>query len=309
MTIWKCRQCDQKAVINMRHHKLALCEEHYTEWFLKQTEKVIKKYKMFTPEEKILLAVSGGKDSLTLWDVLSKLGYKIDGLYINLGINTQDSYSSKSFEYTETFAKQRNLQLIKFDLIINTGFSILEIANKSKRGIGRPCSVCGLIKRHVMNKIATENNYTVLATGHNLDDEVATLFSNTLTWSIGILDRQSPVLFEADGFARKVKPLCRFHERETAAYALIQGIDYIYEECPYSKGSKSIQYKHIMNDLEEKQPGTKLKYYVSFLNAQKNGFFFQHNTRKMLDTVINVKNVANPPLHQVFVHIAGLLKV
>ena len=273
MVNWKCRQCDQRSVINMRHHKLALCEEHYIEWFLNQTEKVIIKYRMFTQEDKILVAISGGKDSLALWDVLNQLGYKTSGIYIDLGIKTQENYSSKSLQYIDKFANARNLTLIKYDVVKNIGHSIGEIANQSKRGLNRECSVCGLIKRHVMNEIAIQNDFTILATGHNLDDEVATLFSNTLSWSIALLNRQSPVLQETNGFARKVKPLCRFHERETAAYTLIQGIDYMIDECPFSKGSKSIHYKHIFNALEEKQPGIKMKYYIAFLNAQKNGAF------------------------------------
>jgi hypothetical protein len=66
----KCRICGQKAVVNMRHHKLALCKKHYLEWIPEQTERFIEKYKMFTRQEKVLVAVSGGKDSLSLWDIL-----------------------------------------------------------------------------------------------------------------------------------------------------------------------------------------------------------------------------------------------
>src|ERR1044071_2787481 len=75
----KCRKCGQKASVNMRQHKLALCKEHYLEWVPEQTERFIKKYEMFTRHEKILVAVSGGKDSLALWDILTRLGYQADG--------------------------------------------------------------------------------------------------------------------------------------------------------------------------------------------------------------------------------------
>jgi hypothetical protein len=66
----KCKKCGNKASVNMRQHKLALCKEHYLEWVPEQTERFIKKYGMFTHEERILVAVSGGKDSLALWDIL-----------------------------------------------------------------------------------------------------------------------------------------------------------------------------------------------------------------------------------------------
>ena len=272
MTTLKCRHCGNNAVINMRHSKLALCESHYIEWFHRQTEKVIKKYNMISHSDRILLAVSGGKDSLSLWYILTELGYKVDGLYINLGI-TEDDYSLKSQSCIEEFVNKWELNLIVYNIQNEIGYSLIDISQSTKRGAGRPCSVCGLIKRHVMNQISDEQNFNVLATGHNLDDEVATLFSNTLTWSIPMISNQSPVLEATDGFVRKVKPLFRFYERETTAYAIIQNIQYIYEECPFSKGSKSIQYKHIMNDLESKQPGTKINYFTSFQNAQKKGVF------------------------------------
>jgi len=101
-----------------------------------------------------------------------------------------------------------------------------------------------------MNRVAYELGYPVLATGHNLDDEVAVLFSNTLNWQVGYLARQHPVLPGREGFARKVKPFCRFYERETAAYALLRGIDYMYEECPFSVGANTIYYKELLTQVE-----------------------------------------------------------
>ena len=71
----------------MRQHKLALCEVHYPEWFVAQTQRAVEKYRMFGPDDRVLVAVSGGKDSLSLWDVLLQLGYQADGLYIDLGID------------------------------------------------------------------------------------------------------------------------------------------------------------------------------------------------------------------------------
>jgi len=74
----KCKKCGAKASVNMRQHKLALCKEHYLDWVPEQTERFIKKYGMFTHEEKILVAVSGGKDSLALWDILHRLDCILD---------------------------------------------------------------------------------------------------------------------------------------------------------------------------------------------------------------------------------------
>ncbi|MGB9639287.1 MAG: ATP-binding protein [Anaerolineales bacterium] len=270
----KCRQCDAKAVINMRQHKLALCAEHYPQWIVAQTQRFIEKYRMFTPQERLLVAVSGGKDSLSLWDILWQLGYQADGIYIGLGIDGGVKYSERSHELCEQFAAQRNLKLITVSVPQTYGMGIPEIAVQTQRGRKKPCSVCGLAKRHIMNQVALDGNYDVLLTGHNLDDEVATLFGNTLNWNVGYLQRQSPVLpARHPGLVRKAKPLCRFYEREMAAYAIVRGIEYIYDECPYAEGSTSIYYKSLLNQLEEERPGAKLSFYISFLQAKEKGLF------------------------------------
>jgi uncharacterized protein (TIGR00269 family) len=271
----KCRKCPNKAVINMRHHKLALCGPHFLDWIPDQTLRAIEKYSMFTRDEKILVAVSGGKDSLGLWDVLSRLGFRADGLYIGLGIDGGLRYSAESQRMCENFAEARGLNLIKVDVAEVEGATIPEAALLTHRGRGKPCSVCGLTKRHVMNRVARDGGYHVLATGHNLDDEAAVLFGNTLNWASGYLARQGPVLESRDGLARKVKPFCRLYERETAAYALLRGIEYIYEECPYAVGATSIYYKETLNRMETDRPGTKLSFYLAFLRARQAGVFSQ----------------------------------
>lgn len=272
----RCRKCGQKAVMNMRQHKLALCRDHYLEWLPEQTERFIEKYRMFTRRDRLLVAVSGGKDSLSLWDVLQRLGYRADGLYIGLGIDGGFRYSTESQRLAEKFAAERGLVLTVVDVAQSEGTTIPEAASLTHRGQLKPCSLCGLTKRHIMNRVAREGGYDVLATGHNLDDEAAVLFGNVLNWSVGYLARQGPVLEASeDGFARKVKPFCRFSERETAAYALLRGIEYIYDECPHAVGSTSIYYKDVLNRMEADRPGVKLSFYLAFLQAKQAGLLAQ----------------------------------
>jgi len=257
----------------MRRHKLALCDEHYLEWFPEQVERTISRHKMLVRDDKVLVAVSGGKDSLALWDVLLGLDYRAEGLYIGLGIDGGFGYSDLSLQKIEEFMATRpGAVLHKVDIPGAYGESIPQVAARKQRGQGKPCAVCGLIKRYVMNRVASEGHFDVLATGHNLDDEAAVLFGNTLHWQVGYLARQAPVLEEQDGLARKVKPLCRLYEREAAAYALIKGIDYIYDECPHAVGSTTNRYKELLNQLELDSPGAKLQFYLSFLKAKEQGF-------------------------------------
>lgn len=268
----KCRKCDQKAVINMRQHKLALCKDHFLDWVLEQTERNIRKYSLFSKKDRILVAVSGGKDSLALWDVLNKLGYQTAGLYINLGIHGDSDYSNYSQQLTKNFANKKNLTLHVVNIQSEYGKTIPEFSNSNKRGKSKPCSICGLVKRHTMNEIASKFDYDVLVTGHNLDDEVAVLFNNVMGWQVDFLRRQAPYIPAKKGLLPKAKPFCRFYERETAAYALLSNIEYIENECPFSLGSTTIQNKELLNNLENKRAGTKLAFYLKFLNAKKELF-------------------------------------
>ena len=270
----KCKTCGNTAVINMRHHKLALCAEHYLEWVPEQVQRFIEKYQMFAPADRLLVAVSGGKDSLSLWDILLRLGYQADGMYIGLGIDGGVDYSEQShlkvLKFMETFWPQARLHTV--DVAQQYGMSIPELS-RARRREAKPCSVCGLNKRHIMNRLAVEGGY-VLVTGHNLDDEAAVLMQNTLRWQVGYLGRQAPVLEATHPkFARKVKPLCRFYEREMAAYALVRGIDYIYDECPHAEGATTLFYKTLLNQLEANSPGAKLSFYLEFLRARRQGLF------------------------------------
>ncbi len=257
-TICKTKNKNEKAVVYLPHHRLALCKEHFIQWFEKRVEKTIKEFKMFSKKDRILVAVSGGKDSLALWNTLVKLGYNAEGFYIDLGIG---QYSQDSKNLALSFAKKINkpLHIIALQEEIATIPQIKEVTNRPA------CSGCGTLKRYYMNKFARENNYNVIATGHNLDDEVAVLFGNTLRWDIDFLKRQYPVLKEENGFVKKVKPLCKITEKEAALYSFFNNIEYIEYECPFSEGASSIEYKEFISKLEEKHPGTKLQFYTNFL--------------------------------------------
>src|SRR4029079_7545943 len=164
-------------------------------------EKAIADHDMLSPDDRVLVAVSGGKDSLAVWDILLELGYHADGLYLGLGIG---DYSDESGEYARDFASQRGLSLRSLDLREEYGYDIPTAADATRRV---PCSACGLSKRHLFDAAAREHGYDVVATGHNLDDEAAVLFGNVLRWQTDYLGRQLPVLPGGHGFPPKVKPL------------------------------------------------------------------------------------------------------
>jgi uncharacterized protein (TIGR00269 family) len=255
----KCRTCRGPAIIDLPRHNANFCAEHLQELCRRQVVRAIQDFDMLRPADRILVAVSGGKDSLAVWDLLVELGYHADGLYVGLGIG---DYSTMSAQYARAFSDERGLHLQEVSLRDDYDFDVPTAAVATRRV---PCSACGLSKRHLFDTAATAGGYDVLVTGHNLDDEAAVLFGNTLRWDIDYLARQAPVLPARAGMPRKVKPLVRLTERETAAWCIVRGIDYLVDECPMAAGNKHLAYKTALNAIEAGSPGSKASFYLNFI--------------------------------------------
>lgn len=263
----KCRKCGGRAVLELRRHNTAFCAEDFLAFFRHHTLETIRRWKMFTREETVLVAVSGGKDSLALWDVLLDAGYATAGLYLDLGIF---DYSRESKARCQAFAAEHGARLIVVSVADAVGAGIPAVKQVTRRPT---CSACGLSKRYLMNRTALEHGFAVVATGHNLDDEAATLFGSTLRWDESSLARQSPVLEATHPkLVRRVKPLFRQSERESAAYAFLRGIDYIVEECPFARGATSITHKEVLNRLEDASPGSKASFLLTYLDRARARF-------------------------------------
>ena len=280
----RCQQCRGTAVIEVQRHHAAYCAEHLVDHVRTQVREAIDRHRMVSYNDRILVAVSGGKDSLALWDLLLDMGYRADGLYLGLGIG---EYSDHSGRLVAEYAATRDAALHTVDLADEYGYDIPDATGMRNRS---SCGVCGLSKRYVFNRVAKEHGYDVMATGHNLDDEAAQLLGNVLRWQTPFMARQSPVLpateapgegdsgprgagIEGIGMARKVKPLYRLGEREMAAYCVIKGLDYIVEECPMVGGNTVLRYKDALNELERHSPGTKAQFLFGFLDRVQSAHF------------------------------------
>lgn len=254
----KCRRCKALAAVALPSHNTAFCPECYPLFFRSQVERSMHRQRMAEPGERILVAVSGGKDSLALTLQLHELGYQVHCLHVDLSIPD----SSEGARATcEKFCAGLGVPLSVIELREH-GLAIPLVKTRIKRPI---CSVCGKLKRYYFNKFALDNAFSVLATGHNLDDEVSRLFANTIRWDTSYLSDQGPVLPAAAGFARKVKPLYRLTEFEIANYCFLKGIEHVTAACPYSPKASFPVYKGLWSDLESRMPGAKIQFYENFL--------------------------------------------
>ncbi|MDP8929728.1 MAG: MoaD/ThiS family protein [Actinomycetota bacterium] len=263
----RCRACAAPAVIEEPRHRAAWCGEHFIDHVHAQIRKAIGRYRMLSYADRLLVAVSGGKDSLGLWDALLAMGYRADGLYIGLGIG---GYSQRSVRPCRVFAAAHGANLLEVDLATEYGYRIPQAAQAARRAT---CGICGLSKRYVINREAVRGGYDVVVTGHNLDDEAATLLGNVVRWQEGFLARQRPLLpATGKNQPRKAKPLYRLSEREMAAYCVVRGIDYVVEECPLVSGNTGLELKEAFNVLERHSPGLKAQFLLGFLDKQADKF-------------------------------------
>jgi len=261
----KCTRCKKLACVSLPSHHSGFCKDCYPLFFSKQVATAIRREKMFDRGHRILVALSGGKDSLGLMLELKLQGYDVTGLHIDLGIPiSSDNARAK----VENFCEKEGLKLQVLEME-KEGLPIPDVKEHIKRPV---CAVCGKVKRHQFNRIAREGGFEVLATGHNLDDEVARLFANTLRWDTAYLSDQGPVLPADDGFVRKVKPLFRLSEFETANYAFLKGIEIHSDPCPYAQGASFTNHKEMWGELEFRSPGQKFQFYNGFMERGRAAF-------------------------------------
>ncbi len=256
-----CKICGNEAIFKLKNHNLKLCEEDFKVFLDRQFRRAVKEGKMFDREGTILVAVSGGKDSLLCWHLINKLAYKSEGVFLDLGI---EGFSKASEEKISSFAKERGL---KFQILKIEELAGLDIKTMLKKK--RFCAVCGMIKRYWLNRYAYENGFNVVATGHNLDDESATLLGNILHWQLGYIKRQSPSLSSfGSKLVSRVKPLYKMNEYEIRTYADLEKIDYLNDDCPFKKGNTQDIYKEALNLIESYSPGTKNSFLFQFLDKK-----------------------------------------
>lgn len=261
----KCSICGGMGSVRLPHFNLELCNEHFFDLVERRIERAILKFKMFERTSRVLVAVSGGKDSLSLWYALGRLGYTADALFIRLG-ETVEVNTAHALVQKEAATLAAELHVLDATVYFN-GASVQDAAKILRRPV---CAVCGLTRRYLMNKFACEHGYDVIATGHNMTDEATTLLGNLLHWQDGYLQRQWPVLPKTHTrFVAKVKPMTLNYEQDIKQYATLRGIAHLDRSCPFAAGATSRLYKRLLTELEDEQPGVTAAFYLGYIRRGK----------------------------------------
>ncbi|WP_448577351.1 TIGR00269 family protein [Thermosphaera sp.] len=259
-----CSFCERKAIYVNPLNGRAYCKLHFISYFERKVRRTIRKYGMLGEKEHIVVGVSGGKDSMSLLHFLHKLSrknknWRLTAVLVDEGIR---GYRENTIPVLKAYAERNMVEyrIVSFKEVL--GLTLDEIVSMGReKGLPYlPCSYCGVFRRCVLNRVAREAGGTVLATAHNLDDVVQTYLMNVINNSWDKIARLKPVAERGshEGFVPRIKPFYEVLEKESAIYALINGlIKPDYQQCPYAEYNIRFTIRKILNDLEEKYPGTK----------------------------------------------------
>lgn len=225
--------------------------------FENKVRNTIKKYNLITKKDRILVSASGGKDSTTALYLLKKFGYDVKAIIIDLLIG---EYSKKNLENLRAFCKANKIKLHVISLRDEFGSSMCYIrsAIQSRHKL-KSCTICGVIKRYLMNKKSRELKATKLVTGHNLDDESQTILMNLLRGNISMNANLNPKtgVISDKKFVNRIKPLYFCSEKEIKRYSKIMQFPVLYESCPCATGVYRFGLRKLLRKLEIKMPEIK----------------------------------------------------
>ena len=253
-----CTKCGNlKIIIRKKESGQVLCQNCFIENIQKKIKKTIKKEKLIDKGDKILIALSGGKDSVTLLDILDTFRQKniidICAVTVDEGIS---GYRHDGVEIATHHAKKLGIEhkIVSFkDSFDITLDEIMKISTHE-----RPCTYCGVFRRWIMNRIARDFRATKIATGHNLDDETQTILMNYFEGNIDKLVKIGPMTdSKSPLFIPKIKPLREILEKEIGLYAIARDLKVHFADCPYSQVSFRRKIGEIIKNLSENHPTIK----------------------------------------------------
>lgn len=226
---------------------------------------------MFKPDDRIALAVSGGKDSVSLLHILKRIEEDfpestLSAITVDEGI---EGYRREAIEIARENCERLNIPIRIYSFKMIYGKTLDEVAEAAgERGELSVCSYCGVLRRKTLNVAAKDAGATKLALAHNLDDEVQSMVLSVIRGDLIGLARVRPVLERVEGFVQRVKPFCETPERETALYAYLKEIRFQSVPCPYLESSMRSDVRGFLNELEGKHSGIKYGLYRTFERIQ-----------------------------------------
>ena len=263
-----CDRCENQAAYTRKYSGEKLCSKCFSNSILRKTAKTISKYNMIKHNELVAVAVSGGKDSLALLNIINQMAtthnFRIKAITIDEGI---PGYRNEALEIVQAFCAKLNVEHKVFsykELFDLTLDEALDLRGNEKTS---SCSICGTLRRRAIDHAAKDIGADVIATGHNLDDTLQTFVINMLsgdTTKIGWMDPDT-----STNTLRKIKPFCEIYESEIVFYAFTNNIPFQSEPCPHMNEGIRTEIREFLNSLEGKHSGIKNNLYQSIIKVSQ----------------------------------------
>ncbi|MDO8740245.1 MAG: TIGR00269 family protein [Candidatus Woesearchaeota archaeon] len=239
--------------------------------FENKIKKTIKKFNLLNKKEKIFAAVSGGKDSTAILYLLKKLGHNVEAITVDVLIG---KYTKQNLEKIRDFCKKINVKLHVVSFREKFGYSLCYIRSVlNSKGLDlKSCTICGVLRRYLINKYARKLKADKIVTGHNMDDEAQAILMNLLRNRPDLNARLGPIsgILKDKKFIPRVKPLYLTAEKDIIKYSGIMKFDVDYGKCPCCHDAYRNFIRNLLNNYEEKNPKIKGNIVSYFLKNIKN---------------------------------------
>ncbi len=259
-----CDRCENTVVYSRKYSGENLCSDCFSNSIIHKTTKTISKYNMIKSGDMVGVAVSGGKDSLSLLQVMKKISlnhnFKLKAITVDEGI---PGYRDEALKIVEDFCKKLDVEHKVFSYRSLFGTTLEQTLELRENEKVSSCSICGILRRRAIDYGATDLGVDVIATGHNLDDMLQTFIINIIsgdTKKIGWMDPDT-----SKNKIRKIKPFCEIYENEIVFYAFTNEIPFQSEECPHMNEGIRTEIRNFLNSLEKTRSGIKNNMYQSIL--------------------------------------------
>ena len=287
-TVPFCSRCSKNHAVMTRYSGEQVCKACFLREIEDKVRKTMARYKMLDASDKLALAVSGGKDSTVLTRIVAKNhanlldrqarnGCPPVAITIDEGIAR---YRAESIDIAKHTCVDLGIDHVVFSFKDEFGMDLddmiaamasdefqAKIEEKQPEGqlknafkiIGKPCSICGVLRRRVLNDLAAGLHATKLATGHNLNDEAETFLINLFKGDVNRMGRAGAVLSEDEAapFVKKIKPLQDVPQQDIVLYLYYIGGDFQDNPCPYARDNVFRgEARGMLARLEGNHPGT-----------------------------------------------------
>jgi cytoplasmic tRNA 2-thiolation protein 1 len=254
----ECSSCGSPSFYTRRYSGESLCVACFQSSIVEKTRKTISKYSMISPGERVGVAVSGGKDSLSLLKVLHGLAGTRRNQLVAISVDEGVAgYRDEALAHARVLTQDLGVEHLTLSYKDLFGFSLDEALDwKDERDVSS-CSFCGVFRRRAIDEAAVRAKATVVATAHNLDDYIQTFMMNLMHGDVARLGWLDPSYADSSFPVRRVKPFMEIYEEEVALFAYQSNVPFQSVSCPYMHEGLRSEVRDYLNSMEASHPGMK----------------------------------------------------